>query len=178
MQLSEELLERCRGADRQAQESVYRMAYVPMMRLALRYTYNEQDAADVLNRAMLKVFTKVTQFQGDATNFPGWIRRIVVNEALDFARAQQKRTSRQAALDQPQTLEEGAVSQLMEQERLLFLLQQLPKTSATVFNLYAMEGYSHQEISELLNLSVSNSKWHLYSARKKLQTLLRKSTAL
>lgn len=146
------------------------------MRLAIRYAGNHTDAADILNRALFKVLTKIEQFNGDEQNFGGWIKRILTNEALDFVRAnpafkahQELETAThvpvETALEEPAGLEHN----------ITHLLRQLPLTTATVFNLFALEGYSHREIGEMLGINENNSKWHLHSARQKLQQLIRKT---
>lgn len=148
------------------------------MRLTLRYAHNQADAADILNRGLFKVLTKIEQFNGSEANFGGWVKRIVVNEALDFVRAN-------PAFKNFQTLETAAhvgeaplVEPLETEQSIVQMLQHLPLTTATVFNLYALEGYSHREISKTLGISENNSKWHLHSARQKLQQLLRQTAAL
>lgn len=88
MQITEVVLEGCRRHERAAQAELYRLCYPTLMRVALRYAPNADDAADILNRGLFKVFTKIEQFAGAAQNFGGWIRRIIMgNEALDFIKA-------------------------------------------------------------------------------------------
>lgn len=178
MVISAELFEGCRRQERPAQEQLYRRCYPALMRTALRYVYNEADAADILNRAMFKTFTRIEQFAGTHENFGGWLLRILVNEALDFVRS---RASSQACLPLEDALHLSHASSPDWHdgaENILALLQQLPETTAAVFNLFALEGYSHQEISELLQISPENSRWHLHAARQKLQKLIAKTAAL
>ena len=179
MQIPAITLEGCRRQDGAAQEALYRICYPEMMRLALRYAQNSADAADILNRGLFKVLTKIEQFKGNDQNFGGWIKRIVVNEALDFVRAnpafkqhQELDSALNIAVDMPNQ------EQASEAQNITHLLQQLPLTTATVFNLYALEGYSHREIGESLGISETNSKWHLHSARQKLQQLIRSTATL
>ncbi len=167
------ILQGCKQYERSAQEALYRQCYAPMMRVALRYLINEADAASVLNRAMLKVFTKIDQFQGAPEQFEAWIRRIVVNESLDCLRSQRQLLAFEPLECGAEASETPAADHYANEQNILSLLAQLPRTSATVFNLYVLEGYSHREIGEQLNITEANSKWHLHAARQKLQNLLR-----
>ncbi len=179
MQIPAHTLEGCRQHDEAAQEALYRICYPDMMRVALRYAPNNADAADILNRGMFKVLTKIEQFQGSEQNFGGWIKRIIVNEAIDFVRANPAFNAHQD-LDTALHLAESAPNQehAVEAQNIALLLQQLPPTSAAVFNLFALEGYSHREISVMLDISEVNSKWHLHSARQKLQLLIRQTATV
>ena len=178
MQIPKELLLGCRQKDEKIQQQLYLLCFSQMIRLGLRYVRNEQDAADILNRAFFKVFTKIDQFKGDHQQFGGWIKRIMVNEALDFVRAVQKKQNRQILGPVPDHKLDQSIKQMDETQNLIHLLNKLPELTATVFNLFAMEGYAHKEISEMLNITISNSKWHLHSARKQLQQLLQKNAVL
>lgn len=178
MRIPEQLYERCCQGDSRAQEQLYRLCYVPLMRIAMRYTCNEQDAADILNRSFYKVFTKISTFQGTAEQLGAWIRKILVREAIDFTRSEQSWKRRKAVSKPPSHSSPSKAEQMIEDQNFLHLLQQLPKTAALVFNLFAIEGYSHPEIAKLLNISQANSKWHLYSARKQLKQLLHQTASL
>jgi RNA polymerase sigma factor (sigma-70 family) len=178
MQIPAHTLEGCRQQKNAAQEALYRLCYPALMRLTMRYARNQADAADILNRGFFKVFTKIDQFNGTEENFGGWIKRIVVNEALDFVRTHPAFNAHQALEEAMHLSESHAEEQKETAQNIILLLQQLPLTTATVFNLFALEGYSHREISESLGISEVNSKWHLHSARQKLQQLLRQTAAL
>ncbi len=173
MQIAEPILERCRRQERAAQAELYRQCYPTLMRVALRYAPNEADAADILNRGFFKVFTRIEQFTGTHQNFGGWIRRIVVNEALDFIKANPAFKRHEELEAAAHIGQETTYEQTETTENILYLLRQLPLTTATVFNLFALEGYSHQEIGDQLGITETTSRWHLHSARQQLQRLLR-----
>ncbi|MBP6186003.1 MAG: RNA polymerase sigma factor [Saprospiraceae bacterium] len=172
--ISYHLLEGCRNRSRTAQEELYRMGYEDWMRMLRRYTRDMDEAADVLNRGMFKVFTKIDGFEGNGIQFEAWIRTILIREALDHIRS-----NKAASNHQPIEMahEKGRVDP-EDPAYILRLLERLPVTTATVFNLYALEGYSHKEIGNMLNISESNSKWHLFSARGKLQEWIRQTASL
>lgn len=124
---------------------------------------------------MFKVFTRIDQFVGNEDNFFGWIKRIVVNESIDQVRKKENFFSLEElpGYDQISDFEEIASEREID---IHYLLSRLPLLSATVFNMFVIEGYSHREISRVLDITEGNSKWHLHSARKKLQNLLTTST--
>lgn len=157
--------------ERAAQEQLYSSLYTPLLSICRRYLFNEQDAVVVFNNAMFKVFTKIDQFQGDNSNFYAWIKRIVINEAIDELRRNENFFSLE---DVPNFENIGVYDHTSSDSDIDIhsLLAQLPILSATVFNMFVLEDYSHKEISQALNITEGNSKWHLHSSRKKLQTLL------
>lgn len=138
-----------------------------------RYIRNREDAEDVLVEAFFKVLTKLDHFRGDGS-FEGWIRRIVVNEALMFLRKQHNfnMTLELTDFDMPTTT--NVMDDLAAQD-ILKLLDQLPTGYRTIFNLYILEGYKHREIAELLGISINTSKSQLILAKKRLGALVKAS---
>lgn len=129
------------------------------------------EAEDVLVTAFTKVFEKIDQFKSEGS-FEGWIRRIVVNEALTWLRKNRSmymETNLDKADFEP---DYDKLSDHLETEDLLRMIQQLPTGYQIVFNLYAIDGYSHKEIAEQLNISENTSKSQLSRARVYLQKLL------
>ena len=148
-----------------------------MYAICLRYVKDSAQAEDVTITAFVKVFNKIDQFKGDGS-FEGWIRRIMVNESLGFIR---KNKSMYLEVDIEMADREPDYSTLgneLEAQDLMKLVQQLPVGYRTVFNLYAIEGYSHQEIAEELGVSVNTSKSQLSRARALLQKQLLKTEAV
>ena len=169
MKISPNILDGCRQQERCSQESLYKIVYIDLIRVGLRYVSNKTDAEDILNKTMFKVFTKILKFKGDNKNFGGWIRRILVNEAIDFIRSKKAFNAKHIPVaDFPESA--IGVEEIMEEpSSILLLLDALPLKAKAVFNLYVIEGYKHQEISDVLGISVANSKWNLHLARKKLK---------
>lgn len=175
MEIEKEILSGCRKNERAAQQQLYSMTYSSLLPVCKRYLYNEQDAFTALNNAMFKVFTRIEQFGGDENNFFGWIKRIVINESIDQVRKKENFFS----LEELPGHEQISCADEARDEKEIdihYLLSQLPLLSATVFNMFVIEGYSHREISQALNITEGNSKWHLYSSRRKLQNLLTVTT--
>ena len=145
-----------------------------MISLCLRYTKNETDAVDVLNNGFLKVFKNIQRYDPGQASLYTWIRTIVINSCLDFIKSKQ-RTEKHSEINEAMDVHipAEAVSRMKATE-LLQLVRQLAPATQAVFNLYVMEGYSHKEISELLQISIGTSKWHLSEARKNLQQMIQR----
>ena len=159
----------CRQNDRKAQEALYRAYYKAMVTICLRYTKNEDDAVEVLNNGFLKVFQNIQRYEPAQASLYTWIRTIVVNSCLDFIR-KKSRTAQHQELDNTVEVHVPAeVVSRMKATELLGLIRSLPPSTAAVFNLYVIEGYSHKDIGSLLGISDGTSKWHLSEARKQLQ---------
>ncbi len=168
----EDLIKACLKGKRDAQQQLFELHADVMLSVALRYMGDKQAAEDVLLQAFGKVFEKLDSFQHQGS-FQGWVRRIVCNEALNQLR-KNKRFSEDLETAEREGVNE-APSKNLEAEELMTLIQQLPEGYRTVFNLYAIEGYSHQEIAEQLNISIGTSKSQLNRARRFLQKEIEKA---
>ena len=135
-----------------------------------RYVSTPEDAEDVLVEAMYKIFTNIDQYRNEGS-FEGWMRRIVINEALMFLRRRNhfKYTVELEEVDEPVPV---TIEQELAAQDILHLLDQLPTGYRTVFNLYVLEGYKHREIADMLDISINTSKSQLILARKKMESLL------
>lgn len=161
-------VEGCRNGDRKAQERVYRYFYDSFMPICMSYVQNTDDAIDIYNRSMLKVFRSLDRYEGTGA-FGAWVRRIVVNSAIDFVR-QNKKHLMQIPIDDAYEIGENAsILGDMTSREILKLVQELPSSQRIVMNLFVVEGHSHVEIAEALDISVGTSKWHLNQARKLIQ---------
>ncbi|MGV3657823.1 MAG: RNA polymerase sigma factor [Chitinophagaceae bacterium] len=170
------LLEGCRDNNRKAQEGLYRQFYGFAMTIALRYSRDEHDAADIMSHAFVKIFKSIKSFDEQKGSLHAWIKRIVVNEGLDHIKSR-NRFSENVEVEtvaEPQIA--NAALEQMGAEEIMNLIKKLPPATHAVFVLYAVEGYNHREIAERLNISEGTSKWHLSEARKTLQTQLQTYT--
>jgi len=137
----------------------------------MKYTRDEDRALLILNDGFLKVFQKLGTFRHEGS-LEGWIRRLVYHTLADFYKKENSYI-RFIQFDVPDHLEaEVSPSDNLEFQDLIGLLDKIPGRSAEVFRLFAIEGYSHEEISTKMNISTGTSKWHLSNAREKLRTLL------
>ena len=165
-----ELIAACRQNNRQAQQALFQKMAGKMLSVIKRYVTNTSEAEDTLMEGFVKVFSKLDQYQGGGS-FEGWIRKIMVNEALMSIRKNKDRfpVDIDAAFDLAHPDE--TFMQLGVQE-IESLIATLPTGYRTIFNLYAIEGYSHAEIALLLNISEGTSKSQLSRARALLQNQL------
>ncbi len=166
-----DLIKACIQRERWAQKLLYEDYYGTMMGLCLRYANHEEDALDILHEGFIKVFNNIGKYQ-PGTSLSSWIRRIMVNTAIDYYRKSIRR--RTEDIEQAYDLssqDADAVSQCSEQE-ILDAIQQLSPAYRAVFNLYVIEGYSHREIGDLLEITDSTSRSNLVKARLKLKDIL------
>ena len=162
------LLKDCKRGNRGSQEELYRRFASAMYGLCLQYASSEEDAQDILQDGFIKVFAKLEQVKNPAA-LPGWIRRVMINTALEKYRSQ---VLLQRVEDVKTEIMEAPGNGAFEDltcEELVGLIQTLTPRYRMVFNLYAIEGYNHQEISESLGISVGTSKSNLSRARAILQ---------
>jgi len=160
------------------QEALYHLVYPDLKRLTRRYVINDDDAQEIINLALYKVLVKIDDFKGTYKNFGGWIKRITINESIDWIRRKESFLKKHVTVDFIEDMPGNFVQQHDDPEYILRLLEGLPLTTRTVFNLYVIDGYAHNEIANELGITEGNSKWHLHSARKQLKSLLVEKFAL
>jgi len=167
------LIQACIKEDKSAQKALYDLFSAKMYFVCLRYARHEAEAQDILQDAFIKVFDKLDSFRFNGS-FEGWVRRIMVNTALNYCRKSTYKYENIGIEDyQDKVVNSKAISRLSEQE-LLGIIQQLPDGYRMVFNLYIIEGYSHKEIAEMLSISENTSRSQLAKARKWMQNVLEK----
>lgn len=166
-------IDRLRQQDPTAQKQLYDRLSPVMFSVCRRYLRSREDAEEALVSGFFKVFSQIDSF-GNQGSFEGWVRRIVVNEALMMLRKNQPLTF---PGDEHFTLHDQADGFSIEAElsarEILSLLDQLPTGYRTVFNLYVLEGFKHQEIGDMLGISINTSKSQLILAKEKLKNLIK-----
>ncbi len=151
-----------------AQKITYEQYATKMMAVCLRYVANQADAEDVMIEAFVRVFERISQFRNEGS-FEGWVRRIMVTESLMFLR-KNKSLRQEVPLESITTEPDYQwADENLQADDLLRLVAQLPDGYRTIFNLYAIEGYSHSEIASLTGISEGTSKSQLSRARALLQ---------
>jgi RNA polymerase sigma-70 factor (ECF subfamily) len=163
-----ELIEACIKGDRVAQKNLYDIFSKKMYVVCLRYTKSQQEAEDVLQESFIKVFKSLTGYRGDS-RVDYWIKRIVINTALNSQRKKLYMYPMVDIEDVQNTIEHSKAVTDFQLEELLKMIRELPIGCQTVFNLFAIEGYSHKEIAEMLEVSEGTSKSQFSRARKLLQ---------
>jgi RNA polymerase sigma-70 factor (ECF subfamily) len=168
----EQIVDGCIKKNAIAQKYLYDKFSRKMMGVCLRYCDSEEEAEDVLQNGFITVFGNLESYKGSGS-FEGWIRKIMVNTALTNIR-KNKKFRQNIALDSVEYMipETQSVANSFEVQDLLKVIQQLPQGSRTIFNLYAIEGYSHNEIANMLNISEGTSKSQYSRARAYLQKVI------
>jgi RNA polymerase sigma-70 factor (ECF subfamily) len=166
------LLEGCLGNHRKSQEGLYRHFYGFAMTIALRYSRDEHDAADIMSHAFVKIFKSIKSFDPRKGNLHGWIKKIIVNEGLDHIKSRRRFSENVDVETIAEPEVNNAALEQMGSEEIMNIIKRLPPATHAVFVLYAVEGYNHREISKQLGISEGTSKWHLSEARKTLQQQL------
>lgn len=159
--------------NRQAQQELYLRHSYMMKGICLRYAANETEAEDILQEAFVRAFKNLDKYSGKGP-LGAWLRKITVNMALEQYRKNKSLKKLASLFDQKDanlTIEDGAIEQL-ELEDLLGKIQTLPAGFRTVFNLYAVEGYNHKEIGEMLGISDGTSKSQYSRARVLLRAMI------
>ncbi len=172
MEELEQLIAACKSEDRRAQQALYDRYSPIFFGVCKRYVKNREDAEDVLVEAFYKILTNIDSFKGQGS-FEGWMRRIVINESLMFLRKQHNfnltveiNPQIDGDIDPVSPVDE------LQAQDILNLLDGLPTGYRTVFNLYAVEGFKHREIADMLGISINTSKSQLILAKKRLKELL------
>ena len=166
-----ELISGLKKGDGKAQKFVYDKYAGIMLGICFRYLKNQLDAEEVMLNGLVKIYKHIDQFKSEGS-FEGWMKRVVINEALGYLR---KKEPLHLAIEKDHiqlASDDASVESELAAEDLLQLLRELPAGYRTVFNLYAIEGYSHKEIAEMLDINEGTSKSQLSKARAMLQKRL------
>ena len=174
----EQLIEGCTKGDPKAQRHLYDKYVNKMMGVCMRYAHNPEETQDILQDAFVKVFEKIRDYKASGS-LEGWIRRVFVNTAID-AHRKNKALRQQTDL---KALEfrlkaENYILETLAAKDLLKLIRTLPEGYRMVFNMYAIEGYSHKEIAAKLDISVSTSKSQYSRAKAFIRRMLEKQEIL
>ena len=167
----EDFIKACVAKEKWALKIIYEQHYSSMMLVCRRYSNNDEDALDILHDGFIKVFRYMEKYQ-PGTSLQAWIRRIMINTSIDYYRKESRRRTEnlETAYDLSSNLPD-VISELSAKE-ILKSLRLLTPAYRSVFNLYVMEGYSHREIGEMLNITESTSRSNLVKARGKLKAIL------
>jgi RNA polymerase sigma factor (sigma-70 family) len=160
----------CLAGDRRDQELLYRRHSAKLYAVCLQYSGNDEEARDILQEGFIKIFENLHHFKHEGS-FEGWIRKIVVNTALEKFRSRHNlyRVDDIDTISEPEAEPDNEDYAGLEVYDLLYIIRELPPKYRMVFNLYAIEGYSHREIGTMLNISEGTSKSNLSRARSILQ---------
>ncbi len=164
----EELIKGCIENERVAQKRLYERHFSKMMGVCMRYASHREQATEMLNLGFFKVFKTIEQFAKKGGNLEGWIYRIMVNTCIDYLRSEIRH--QHAEIEKSVYVEDTVdVISNLSAEQIMEMVNGLTPAYRTVFNLYVVEGYNHNEIGEMLGISEGTSKSNLAKARARLQ---------
>jgi len=169
-----DLVQACLKGNPRAQKALFEKFAAKMFAVCLRYMNNHDEAQDALQDGFVKIFSKLVDFKNEGV-LEGWIRRIIVNTCLDAIRKNQKTKFDVSISDVEYQLEYNDTGlQSLELEELMNLVQSMPNGYRVVFNMFAIEGYSHKEIGEKLGINENTSKSQYLRARAFLRERIEK----
>ena len=166
------IIKDCAAGKTEAQGVLFKKYAKMLYGVCIRYTKDQTAAEDVLHEGFIKIFTNISSYKFKGS-FEGWMRRIMVNTALERYRKNFQMYSVSEVSDSDIGIKANTIVSDISAQDLLELIKKLPAAYKLVFNMYAIDGYSHKEISEILNISIGTSKSNLSRARKILQTKVR-----
>ncbi len=184
MNLDPQLLQAAHKGDRKAQYALYRSCFPVLMAVCMRYKRDQQEAASAVNNGFLKIIQNLDRYKRDEVPFQAWIRRIMINTVIDEFRREKKWRDLTVFADEMERayphepIDWNEAEQRLDVQHLEALLRRLPPVTQKVFNLFALDGFSHKEISEMLDMSEGTSKWHVSFARSQLQTWVKAEMVL
>src|ERR1700753_3345315 len=166
-----QLIGGCIRQERGSQKMLYKAFYGFSMGICLRYANNRDEAAEVMNQGFYKVFTRIETY--DTTRpFKAWLGKIMMNVSIDYYRSNLKMAYTEDLEKAECITDDALVDTNLNYNDLLAMVQKLPQAYRTVFNLFAIEGYSHEEIGSMLNINAGTSKSNLHKARQKLKQMI------
>ena len=175
----EHIIQGCIKANRDSQKQLYKLYYGFAMSICMRYSTHYTEAEEIVNDGFLKIFKKIDAFepsyQSYEASFVGWIKKIFIHTAIDNYRKNNKSYTIPILDDSHLEISENSASPIdnMSYKEIIALVQKLSPTYRTVFNLFVLDGYKHEEISKQLNISVGTSKSNLAKARINIQKMLK-----
>ena len=180
MKIDSKLLKQCLKGDEKAYYQLYKLCFSTLMSVCTRYYRNKEESSPVLNKAFLKITQNLEKYNSDVP-WDRWIKRIMINTVINEYNSQKKNKEIFITSDLSQGSEEfdkysyNEILSQIDADHIRSFIHLLPPTQKQVFNLYAIDGYTHKEIAELLKVPVGTSKWHLSEARKSLKVAITKS---
>lgn len=173
MEINRDILKACLKGQEKAQYELYRLCFNDLMKISARYNSDHQEAVSAMNLCFYKILTNLNKYSFDIP-FGPWMKKVAVNTIIDEFRKNRKHKMYIQYVDQSNHFPEyghdfNAAECDLNVEQLFKLIGELPEIHGKIFNLFAIDGYSHAEIARMLDLSEGTSKWYVNQARKQLQ---------
>ena len=178
MNIQPQLIALCIKQDRKAEYELYKLTYSYLMSICMRYSKDKDTASESLNIGFMKILKNLATYKAEIP-FKSWIRRVMVNTLIDEYRKNKREREKvvyvEQYFDSSDFSEVNEALSRINYNQLLVQINLLPEATKKVFNLFAIDGYSHKEIGEMLTISEGTSKWHLNAARQKLKEYIENS---
>ncbi|ACU05496.1 MULTISPECIES: RNA polymerase sigma factor [Pedobacter] len=168
----QELIAGCKKKDRKSQKGLYQLFYSYAMRMCIRYAKDKDEAIELVNDGFMRVFIHIHRYE-EKRSFKAWLSTIMINTSIDHYRKQIKRIEMEELNARHEMEDKESILSHIHYEELIKLVQRLSVAYRTVFNLFAIDGYTHEEISSMLSISVGTSKSNLFKAREQLKKMLK-----
>ena len=140
-----------------------------MFSICKNYTYERQDTLSLINEGFLKIFLNLKSFDEQKGNFEAWAKKIMTNNCIDYTRKESGRMKVLDMEDSPQAMNIPEKEKKDIENEVIEMIRKLPKNTQNIFSLHVFKGYSHKEISQMMNITESTSRWHIMEARKNLK---------
>jgi len=167
----QQLIQSCKNQDASGQKQLYRHFYSYGMTICSRYARNREEAKEIMNDGFVKIFTKLDKYT-PSLSFKAWVNKIFVNTAIDHYRKNKKEPITVDLIHAQYKETNATILEELSARDLLSLVQKLPPSYRIAFNLFVVEGFSHEEIATKLNINKGTSKSNLAKARMKLKAML------
>jgi len=173
--IEQSLISACLENDAVAQRELYNRYSPKMLSICFRFAYNKEDAEDMLQEGFIKIFTQIHTFQNKGS-FEGWMRKIIVHTCINFLKKYKKFNDNvDINYASAEFIKEETLPSIMQGKQVVECIRKLPLGYRTVLNLYAIEGYSHKEIGEMLDIQESTSRSQFTRAKVMLENILIKN---
>lgn len=170
-EIEQSIIDGCRKKHRKSQKALYQLYYGYAMKICLRYANNKEEALELVNDGFMKVFTKINLYQ-PTHSFKSWLGTLMIHTAIDHYRKKIKRQQMEDIENMQHMQEKDHILEALHYQDLVKLVQKLSVAYRTVFNLFVIDGFSHQEIAQKLSISEGASKSNLFKARKHLREMI------
>jgi len=168
--IDQKLIKQCIHGDRKAQYELYKHCYALLMPIGMRYLKDKNEASSAVNMTMIKVMDKRKKWK-EGIPFDAWTSRIYINHVIDELR-KRKAPHQEIENVDLQVVAKNTIEEQIDVREIELLIDQLPEFQRTVFQLFAIDGFAHQEISKMLDITEGNSRYHLHTARTKLKEMI------
>lgn len=167
-----DLIHGCKHGERMSQKQLYEKFFGYSLSVCIRYCKNKEEAYEILNDGFMKVFSKLDLYDQDKP-FKGWLRRIMINTALDHYRRNLKHSNHKELTENENFAVFSNALPDLAYDDIVLMIQKLPPAYKLVFNMAVIDGYKHEEIADILGISVGTSKSNLFKAREKLKIMVK-----